>query len=71
MRKGPFWGFLVVFVLMLAGSLAINFLTDHTLYLAPLIGLAGSVWALLRLRGVTHLAGLRIGRNEGLERDRD
>lgn len=64
MQKIVLSAFLAVFALMLVAGLALNILTDTTVYLAPLFGLIGSVWALLRLRGVTHVAGLRIGRND-------
>jgi hypothetical protein len=64
MRKQPFLIFLAVFSLMFLGSLAMNLLTDRVVYLAPVIGLAGMVWSLLRLRGTTHIAGLRIGRDD-------
>lgn len=56
--------FLVIFSLMFLGSLAMNLFTDRIVYLAPVIGLAGMVWSLLRLRGITHIAGLRIGRDD-------
>lgn len=64
MRKQPFFIFFVVFALMFFGSLAMNLFTDRTVYLAPVIGLGGMVWSLLRLRGITHIAGLRIGRDD-------
>lgn len=69
MQKIVLWGFLAVFALMLVAGLAINLYSDTTVYLAPLFGLVGTVWALLRLCGITHLAGLRIGRNDGDDRD--
>jgi hypothetical protein len=62
-NKG-FYMFLVIFSLMFLGSLAMNLFTDRVVYLAPVIGLAGMVWSLLRLRGITHIAGLRIGRDD-------
>lgn len=64
MRKQPFLVFFAVFFLMFAGSLAMNLLTDRVVYLAPVIGLGGMVWSLLRLRGITHIAGVRIGRDD-------
>lgn len=62
-NKG-FYIFLLIFSLMFLGSLAMNLLTDRVVYLAPVIGLAGMVWSLLRLRGITHVAGFRIGRDD-------
>ena len=64
MRKQPLFIFLLIFTLMFLGSLAMNLFTDRVVYLAPVIGLAGMVWALLRLRGITHVAGFRIGRDD-------
>ncbi|HEX5678869.1 MAG TPA: hypothetical protein VFX91_12960 [Alcanivorax sp.] len=64
MRNKSFYVFLIIFSLMFLGSVAMNLLTDRVVYLAPVIGLAGMVWSLLRLRGITHIAGLRIGRDD-------
>lgn len=64
MRKQPFLVFFAIFSLMFAGSLAMNLLTDRVVYMAPVIGLGGMVWSLLRLRGITHIAGVRIGRDD-------
>ena len=63
MRNKSFYVFLVIFSLMFLGSVAMNLFSDRVVYLAPVIGLAGMVWSLLRLRGITHIAGLRIGRD--------
>ncbi|AFT72343.1 hypothetical protein B5T_04082 [Alloalcanivorax dieselolei B5] len=64
MNKKPLYLFLVIFALMFFASMALMLFADRTLYLAPIIGLAGMIWALLRLRGVTRIAGITIGRND-------
>lgn len=64
MANKAFYTFLFIFSLMFLGSLAMNLFTDRVVYLAPVIGLGGMVWSLLRLRGITHIAGVRIGRDE-------
>lgn len=59
-----FYVFFTVFAVIFIASLAVNLLTTRLVYLAPVIGLGGMVWSLLRLRGITHVMGLRIGRND-------
>ena len=64
MQKKALCAFLVIFSLMFFTSLAMNLYTDRAVYLAPLIGLGGMLWSVLRLRGCTHAVGLRIGRDD-------
>ncbi|MCU5783775.1 hypothetical protein MA04_03075 [Alcanivorax balearicus MACL04] len=64
MNKKPLYLFFVIFALMFFASMALMLFADRTLYLAPIIGLAGMIWALLRLRGVTRIGGITIGRDD-------
>ena len=62
MQKKALYAFLIIFSLMFFVSLAMNLYTGRAVYLAPVIGLGGMLWSVLRLRGCTHIAGVRIGR---------